>query len=174
MVLNVCIYACMVFLTAACSGNPSDGLFAARAEPAQACTPKLPVDKGAGILRVDAYSDDETARMAQDLQNIQAELAAARKHVNEQQERTRQAIQAAQQARAQIEHLTRVLAALRRSEASKSREIVACKRISAELLAAKVALEQSSAAAEQLVAEGQQQQACALPQLIFKRSNALN
>lgn len=173
MVLKVFIYSCMVVLAIACSGEASDGLSAARAEPTQAGRPGPPVDKSAGSLRGDAGSDGETARMARDLQNSQAELAAARKRADEQQERARQATEAVQQARAQIERLTRALAALRRSEASKSRERVACKRASAELQVESAEPEPPPEAPDHLLGGGQQQ-ACDLPRLIFKRSDVLN
>jgi chromosome segregation ATPase len=173
MILNVFIYTCMVFLTAACSSEPGDSLSAARAEPPQAGTSGLPVDKSAGASHADTASADEARRMAQDLQNTQAELAAARKRADEQQEQARQATEATQQARAQIERLTRMLAVLRRADASKSREIVACKRASAEMLAANAASEQTPSATEQPLT-GAEQQACDQPRFVFKRSDALN
>ena len=172
MVLKILMYAHMVVWAIACSGEASDGLSAARAEPAQSGTPRLPVDKSPGSPRVDAGGDGEAARMAQDLQNTQAELTAARKRADEQQERARQATEAVQQARAQIERLTRALAALRRSEASKSREIVVCKRAPAELQAESAEPEPPAAPGHLL--GGGQQQICDLPRFIFKRSEVLN
>lgn len=174
MILDVSIYAWMVILVAACSSKPGDSLSAATTEQAQVAAHEPQVALRADASAADSASADEARRLAMDLHHAQAELAATRQLADERQERARQATAAAQEARAQIERLTRTLAALRRSAADKSREIAACNRAAAEMLSAKADLELQPAAPEHLLAEGQPQQVCDRPRFVFKRSDALN